>query len=74
MRWQQKTLTLCAAAPSVALALALTGCGSSGRTTTVVQTWEERPRFFTAEPGEEHSRFANVVWYDRPRFFTKSEG
>lgn len=74
MRWQQKTLTLCVAAPSVALALALTGCGSSGRTTTVVQTWDERPRFFTAEPGEEHSRFANVVWYDRPRFFTKAEG
>lgn len=40
----------------------------------VVTIWEERPRFFTAAPGEEHSRFMNVVWYERPRFFTRAEG
>jgi hypothetical protein len=74
MRWQQKSLTVCALVPSLLVPLGLTGCGSSGRTTTIVETWEERPRFFTADEGEEHSRFTNLVWYERPRFFTKAEG
>ncbi len=74
MRWQQKSLTVCALVPSLLVPLALTGCGSSGRTTTIVETWEDRPRFFTADEDEEHSRFANLVWYERPRFFTRAEG
>lgn len=71
---QRKTFTALAVVPTLLIPLVVAGCGSSGRSTTVVQAWDDRPRVFTAEPGEEHSRFAKVAWYDRPRFFTRAEG
>lgn len=68
MRW----LKLASIGVISPLAIFFSGCSNSGRT-TVVEAWDERPRFFTAEADEEHSTFAKVVWYERPRFFTRAE-
>lgn len=74
MHWQAKVRMGVNTVVMGTIAVLSVGCGSSGRNTTVVEAWDERPRFFTAEPGEEHSRFSKVVWYERPRFFTTAEG